>query len=338
MKKSGKLVKKVVLFLAALSASVVMTATFLLPAAMGATWLVTSKDPVTDVVMVAMEISGADTEWLNQNEGRRSQAEHIIRAVIREGGRRVLGSSASMVFDVYRTLSNTITVTKQTLQPVINYVTNDIRKDNSKTEGVLQLVNQGGQITAENTIASGQVRQEREESDPMMRAYLENNLPDFEQFLDSATEETVFLYLNMAIDQQRGEFIAAILKRLPENWNADELAEELIEKHVFHALSYVLEYTSAEKHPGWMADAIKNGDADIVSALYKRLPDTDAAVQADLAYQNMHNADTSMAKLRHITVFEVFRPDLPASTIKAYYDQAVKDGEHYFVKYISRNM
>lgn len=170
----------------------------------------------------------------------------------------------------------------------------------------------------------------------MMQAYLENDLKTFEWYLDTAGNETLTEYLTLAIDQQRVPFTEAILKRMPNDWNADDMVDAMVKGHAHHMVLSLIDYTSAEKHAGWLDIAIQNGDADLAACLFEKLPNADAKGLSDQVYQSIRGADTRVGKLRHIAVFEVFYPHLSTEEISAFYDQAVKDGETDFVACLDR--
>lgn len=183
-----------------------------------------------------------------------------------------------------------------------------------------------------------------QEGSVMMKAYQENDLKRFKGYLETADQETLQQYLILSMDHGRGDFVAVILEKMPADWNADVIAGEMVRNHSANMLSWLWEYTSAGKHPGWLEIAVGNGDADIASELLKMLPNTDAVAQAEKVYQNIRSASgivsklRSAAKLRHIAVFEVFRPGLSQEILQSYYEQAVKDGEADFSAYLKTKL
>lgn len=298
----------------AIGAAAIVLAASLMQVYVGAKWFVRSHGPVVTTVRRLVAQSGVDSGRLLDSVQR---AEHIARSVV-GGGLSGIGdpnAPAALAREAYHIWQDTAT------KP------GEPNRTTHQPQGNTTLI----------TLSDPGPVQNRE-SDPMMSAYLENRLADFRQQLERADEQTVRNYLALAIDQQRVDFLAAILEKMPPDWNADALVEELVEKHAFHSLNPLLDYTSEEKHADWLALAIDHGDADIVAALYERLPETDAAAQAEKVYHNIHSANTQLAKARHITVFEVFRPALPAAAIKEYYERAARDGEMCFAQYLKTRL
>lgn len=189
-----------------------------------------------------------------------------------------------------------------------------------------------------NTEETPENTRQKTEGGPMMKTYLENDLKTFESYLDTADTETLTEYLTLAVDQQRAPFIEAILKYMPNDWNADDIVDTMVQGHAQHMVRSLLDYTSAEKHAGWLDIAIANGDADLAACLLAKLPDADTKALAGQVYQNMHDEETRFGALRYIAVFEVFRTHLSADEISAFYEQAVADGEKDFVAYLGKKV
>ena len=296
MENNGKILKRLIIVFLALCVVTTTTVIFLTQTSTGAKLRAYIKDSVEATVATVQKVGVEGTSLVKKVKSNIDEV-NIVQAVIRRGITGIWNNPDTTTREVYHRLQNT----SKTLQ------------HNKETE---------------------QVKQTGEELDSVLNAYRQNRLEDFKKEIEGATEKTLISYLTLAIDEQRDEFIDVIIKKMPDDWNADEIAEDLVKNHSVHSLSYLIDYTSPKKYPGWMNDGIDNGDADIVSMMYKKLPGTDVKSQAKKVYKNIRKAKTDMGKLRYAGVFEVFRPDLPKSTVKSYYDRAVKDNETVFVKYM----
>lgn len=173
---------------------------------------------------------------------------------------------------------------------------------------------------------------------PMMKAYRENQIDDFKILVAQVDHDSLIDALEIAMDEQRTDFIEVILDAMPKNWNADEIAEKKVQEHSVHGLQYVLVYTTPEKHAEWLSIAIMNGDADLAALLYENMHGTDSTALAAQVYANIKATGNRLSKARHIEVFEVFRPFLDAGVLSEYYDQAMNDNETDFAAYLSQQI
>lgn len=202
---------------------------------------------------------------------------------------------------------------------------------------------------AETTQAANDVGRPREINTPV-QAYHENNLSAFEALLPNMEADELEQYLQMAADQQRTDFVAALLEHMPESWDASSVAEQAVRTGAHHIVVEFLEYLDEGARLEYLTLSVELGYPDLVALFYETLPHAEAGELAAMAYAQGDTATFTVllkgfgstetkhfARLSYdddnIAVFS--RMELPNDLAEEYFTRATADGKTVFVNYLN---
>ena len=152
--------------------------------------------------------------------------------------------------------------------------------------------------------------------DQLTKYYQENQIEHFKALLPTAGKEELEHIFTTACDQQRTEFVTAILEYMPPDTDYDAMAGQMMAKGgQYHSLVYILDDTGTEKRQEIFDQSYYLGYVDIVKKLYDTTPDMNADELAERAYKD-----------NDIVMFRVFKDDISTEKKADLTARAERDG------------